>query len=82
MPASSFRQLRVWQDAMVLTTNIYRATSQFPKQELYGYLSRFGARQFRCPAILPKGRDAIRIGISYDSCWLRVGHFWNWKRSC
>jgi four helix bundle protein len=33
--SSSFRDLRVWQDAMKLAIDIYRATAAFPKHELY-----------------------------------------------
>lgn len=31
-----YRDLVVWQKAMELVTKIYRATSDFPKHELYG----------------------------------------------
>lgn len=33
---SSFRDLRVWQESVDLTTAIYRVTVQFPKHEIYG----------------------------------------------
>ena len=33
---SSFRDLRVWQESIDLTTAIYRETIQFPKHEVYG----------------------------------------------
>ena len=33
---SSFRDLRVWQQAMVLASEVYRGTDTFPKHELYG----------------------------------------------
>src|ERR1700693_6628350 len=36
MSGSSFRDLRVWQDAMKLTSDIYRSTASLPKHELYG----------------------------------------------
>ncbi len=34
--ASSFRDLRVWQNAMKLASDTYRITSAFPKHEIYG----------------------------------------------
>lgn len=34
--ASSFRDLRVWQEAMKLAVEIYRASGSFPKQEQFG----------------------------------------------
>jgi four helix bundle protein len=36
MSTSSFRDLRVWQEAMKLTADIYRSTANFPRHELYG----------------------------------------------
>lgn len=36
MQTSSFRDLHVWQDAMKLTSEVYRKTASFPKHELYG----------------------------------------------
>jgi four helix bundle protein len=36
MSTASFRDLRVWQQAMKLTADIYRSTENFPRHELYG----------------------------------------------
>lgn len=36
----NFRDLQVWQKAHVLTLNSYKATSQFPRGELYGLVSQ------------------------------------------
>ena len=33
---SSFKDLRVWQEAMKFVSWVYRATTDFPKYELYG----------------------------------------------
>jgi four helix bundle protein len=35
-----FRDLRVWEKAHCLTLNIYKATSRFPREELYGLTSQ------------------------------------------
>ena len=35
MPPSSFKDLRVWQEAMNFVVDVYRLTSTFPKHELY-----------------------------------------------
>lgn len=43
---SSFRDLRVWQEAIELTTDIYRETARFPKHETYGL-----AQQIRRAAV-------------------------------
>ncbi len=34
--SASFKDLRVWQDAMKFVVEIYQATAQFPRHELYG----------------------------------------------
>jgi four helix bundle protein len=36
----SFQDLRVWQQAMKLAAELYRATHDFPKHELYGITSQ------------------------------------------
>ena len=41
MPNSTFHDLRVWQEAMNLTEEIYHATADFPKHELYGLTSKY-----------------------------------------
>ena len=38
--ASTFRDLRVWQQAMELAVATYRFTGKFPKHELYGLVSQ------------------------------------------
>jgi four helix bundle protein len=36
MEGSSFRDLRVWQEAIDLSLSVYRSTETFPKHEVYG----------------------------------------------
>jgi four helix bundle protein len=36
----SYRDLRIWQEAVELALVIYRATAEFPKHELYGLTSQ------------------------------------------
>jgi four helix bundle protein len=38
--SSSFRELRVWQEAIDLTTEIYKETAQFRKHETYGLIQQ------------------------------------------
>jgi four helix bundle protein len=38
--SSSFQDLRIWQESMDLTVEIYRATSDFPRHEIYGLTSQ------------------------------------------
>ena len=67
MPASSFRDLRVWRDAMNLTTNVYRLTSRFPKHELYGLSQQIRRAAVSVPSNIAEGkgrysdRDFVRF---------------------
>ena len=45
----TFRDLVVWQKAMVLVTGIYRETKSFPKDETYGLVSQMR----RCAVSIP-----------------------------
>jgi four helix bundle protein len=36
MASSSFRDLRVWQEAMILAREIYKITAGFQRHEVYG----------------------------------------------
>lgn len=40
MPAKTFRDLIVWQEAYGLTLEIYKVTKSFPREELYGLTSQ------------------------------------------
>lgn len=44
-----FRDLQVWAKSHALTLTVYRATSSFPKEELYGLASQMR----RCSASIP-----------------------------
>jgi four helix bundle protein len=56
MPASSFRDLRGWQEAMRLTTEIYRGTVNFPKHELYGLSSQIRRAAVSVPSNIAEGK--------------------------
>ena len=53
------RDLIVWQKAMLLVTDIYQATRNFPKDD-YGLTANFAGPLFLCPAISPKNMDEAR----------------------
>jgi four helix bundle protein len=56
MPNSTFHDLRVWQEAMNLTEEIYRATTQFPKHELYGLSSQMRRAAVSVPSNIAEGK--------------------------
>jgi four helix bundle protein len=56
MPNSTFHDLRVWQEAMSLTEEIYRATAQFPKHELHGLSSQMRRAAVSVPGNIAEGK--------------------------
>lgn len=42
-----FRQLKVWEKAHHLALEVYKATTAFPKEELYGLMSQHDALAFQ-----------------------------------
>jgi four helix bundle protein len=49
-PLKSYRDLRVWQEAMALAEGCYRLTREFPKDELYGMTSQIRRAAGSVPA--------------------------------
>ncbi|MGA8734247.1 MAG: four helix bundle protein [Terriglobales bacterium] len=56
MSSSSFRDLRVWQEAMKLTSEIYRGTVGFPRHELYGLSSQMRRAAVSVPSNIAEGK--------------------------
>src|ERR1700676_888689 len=56
MSSSSFRDLRVWQEAMRLTAEIYRGTAGFPGHELYGLSSQMRRAAVSVPSNIAEGK--------------------------
>jgi four helix bundle protein len=54
--ASSFKDLRVWQDAMKLATDTYQATADFPKPELYGLSQQMRRAAVSVPSNIAEGK--------------------------
>jgi four helix bundle protein len=56
MHGSTFRDLRVWQEAMKLTTEIYRSSAGFPKHELYGLSQQIRRAAVSVPSNIAEGK--------------------------
>ena len=56
MAASSPRDLRVWQEAMKLTTEVYKSTADFPKHELYGLSQQIRRAAVSVPSNIAEGK--------------------------
>ena len=52
----SYKDLIVWQKAMFLVTEVYRITSQYPKQEMYGLVSQSTRCAVSIPSNIAEGR--------------------------
>ena len=55
-PIRSHRDLIVWQKAMDLVVNVYRATDSFPKAEVYGLTSQIRRAVTSIPANIAEGQ--------------------------
>jgi four helix bundle protein len=54
--SSSFRELRVWQEGLRLSIETYRATSSFPKHELYGLGQQMRRAAVSVPSNIAEGK--------------------------
>jgi four helix bundle protein len=50
-----FRQLRVWEEAHLLTLNIYQATKNFPKEELFALTNQMRRASASIPTNIAEG---------------------------
>jgi len=53
---SDFRQLMVWQKAMDVVTQLYKATRAFPKEEMYGLTSQLRRSAVSIPSNIAEGQ--------------------------
>lgn len=51
----SYRDLVVWQRAMNLVTEVYRATHNFPKEEMFGLISQIRRASVSIPSNIAEG---------------------------
>lgn len=52
---ASFRDLRVWQDAMDLTVQVYKMAEQIPQHELHGLISQIRRSAVSVPSNIAEG---------------------------
>lgn len=64
---NSYRDLRVWQDAMTLAELCYRLTRDFPKAETLGFSSQVRRAAASIPANIAEGhrRENTKVFIQY-----------------
>jgi len=56
MPVRDYRELVVWQKSMDLVEKVYRATGQFPKEEVYGLTSQIRRAAVSIPSNIAEGQ--------------------------
>jgi len=63
----SYRDLRVWQEAMSLAENCYRLTKGFPREELFGLTSQIRRSAVSVAANIAEGhgREHTKSFVQY-----------------
>jgi four helix bundle protein len=54
--STSFKDLRVWQEAMKFAVEVYRVTSAFPRHELYGLSQQLRRAAVSVPSNIAEGK--------------------------
>jgi len=54
--SASFKDLRVWQEAMKFAVDVYRATAGFPRHELYGLSQQLRRAAVSVPSNIAEGK--------------------------
>jgi four helix bundle protein len=54
--SASFKDLRVWQEAMRFAVDIYRTTAQFPRHELYSLSQQLRRAAVSVPSNIAEGK--------------------------
>ena len=60
--AQDYRDLVVWQKAIELTVSVYRPTRSFPRDELYGLISRMRRASISIASNITEGRGRLNAG--------------------
>jgi four helix bundle protein len=62
MSLRSYQELVAWQKAILLVTEVYRATQGFPKHEIYGLTSQIRRAAVSIPSNIAEGQGRISRG--------------------
>jgi four helix bundle protein len=72
MASKTYRDLMAWQKAMDLVVDVYRATEQFPKEEIYALTSQIRRASVSIPSNIAEGRG--RGTANEFAHFLRIAH--------
>jgi four helix bundle protein len=77
--AGSFRNLRIWEQAIEVTVVIYRATAAFPRHELYGLVSQLRRASVSIACISQKAKARHLTASSFCFSIMQEALFWKLK---
>jgi 23S rRNA-intervening sequence protein len=77
--AGSYRDLRVWQNAMDMVECVYGETRGFPREEIYGLTSQMRRRLSRFQVTSRKAKGDEQTETDPCSSVTLAAHFSNWK---
>jgi len=72
MDVGGFRELRVWQAAMELVTEVYRLTGGFPRSEVYGLATQLRRAVVSVPSNIAEGQ--VRYHLAEYLQFLATAH--------
>lgn len=73
MAIRSYRDLRVWQEAMDLAESVYQLTRSFPREELFGFTSQMRRASVSIPANIAEGYGRESTGAYQQSLRIAQG---------
>jgi four helix bundle protein len=62
-PIRSYRDLRVWQEAMALVESTYALTRQLPSSEKFGLISQMNRAAVSVPANIAEGHGSRHLSV-------------------
>jgi four helix bundle protein len=72
MPVKSYRDLIVWRKSLTLVCNVYRMTSQFPRDERFGLTAQLRRAAVSIPSNIAEGHGRASRGEYLNA--LSVAH--------
>ncbi len=69
----SYRDLEVWQNAMMLAELCYKATATYPQREMYGLASQIRRATVSIPSNIPEGHSRRTIQAYLNHLSIALG---------
>ena len=77
-----YRDLIVWQKAIVMVTDVYRATQNFPRQETYGLTSQIRRSAVSVASNIAEGQGRLSRREFRQFLGVARGSLMKWKPKC